>query len=79
MQVGAGMDIAEAIRTEFRIVSRICRDKDFYEGVRATIIDKDQKPVWSPARVEDVRESDVDAIFASLGPDELTFTEPSHR
>ena len=53
MQIGGAMTIAEAMRTEFRIVSRICRGKDFYEGVRATIVDKDGKPVWSPARVED--------------------------
>ena len=33
---------------EFRIVSRICRGHDFYEGVRATIIDKDDSPRWRP-------------------------------
>jgi enoyl-CoA hydratase len=73
MQIGGALDIDEAMRTEFRIVSRICRGKDFYEGVRATIIDKDQKPAWSPARIEDVSAADVDAIFAPLGADELSF------
>jgi len=71
MQVGAGLSFEEAMRTEFRIVSRICRGPNFYEGVRATIIDKDQKPAWKPARIEDVAAADVDAIFAPLGPDEL--------
>ncbi|MEI2734704.1 MAG: enoyl-CoA hydratase/isomerase family protein [Rhodoblastus sp.] len=71
MQVGAGVDFEEAMRTEFRIVSRICRGPNFYEGVRATIIDKDQKPAWKPARIEDVTAADVDAIFAPLGADEL--------
>ncbi len=73
MQVGAGLDFEEAMRTEFRIVSRICRGPDFYEGVRATIIDKDQKPAWKPARIEDVSTSAIDAIFAPLGADELAF------
>jgi enoyl-CoA hydratase len=73
MQIGGSLDIGEAMKAEFRIVSRICRGKDFYEGVRATIIDKDQKPVWSVARIEDVSDADVDAIFAPLGADELTF------
>ncbi|MFT4096514.1 MAG: enoyl-CoA hydratase/isomerase family protein [Rhodoblastus sp.] len=71
MQVGAGLSFEEAMRTEFRIVSHICRGTNFYEGVRATIIDKDQKPVWAPARIADVAKSDVDAIFAPLGADEL--------
>jgi enoyl-CoA hydratase len=79
MQVGGAMDIADAMRAEFRIVSRICRGKDFYEGVRATIIDKDQKPVWAPARIEDVTQAHVDAIFASLGADELRFPDEGSR
>lgn len=75
MQVGGAMTMAEAMRTEFRIVSRICRGKDFYEGVRATIVDKDGKPAWSPAQVADVTSSAVDAYFASLGADELPVGE----
>ena len=71
MQAGAGLSFEEAMRTEFRIVSRICRGPNFYEGVRATIIDKDQQPAWKPARVEDVTQAAVDAIFAPLGAEEL--------
>jgi len=71
MQVGATLSFDETIRTEFRIVSRICRGTNFYEGVRATIIDKDQKPAWKPARIDDVTVAEVDAIFAPLGGDEL--------
>ena len=29
------------MRTEFRIVSRVIEGHDFYEGVRAVIVDKD--------------------------------------
>ena len=73
MQIGGSLDMAEAMRVEFRIVSRICRGRDFYEGVRATIIDKDQSPAWSPAKIEDVSEADLAGIFAPLGADELAF------
>ena len=60
------------MRVEFRIVSRICRGHDFYEGVRATIIDKDNRPHWRPPSRS---ASAIDAYFAPLGDDELTFPE----
>ena len=37
---------------EFRIVSRICRGHDFYEGVRAAIVDKDNRAAMAPAAGE---------------------------
>lgn len=49
------------------------RGHDFYEGVRAIIIDKDQSPKWKPATLEDVSAGDVDVYFATLGEDELSF------
>src|SRR6266851_7545256 len=36
----------DCMRAEFRIVSRIIRGADFYEGVRAVIVDKDNSPRW---------------------------------
>ena len=53
MQIGATLDIGEALRTEFRIASRIARGHDFYEGVRAVIIDKDNRPCWNPAAIRE--------------------------
>ncbi len=35
------------------------------EGIRALAIDKDYKPQWSPARIEDVKPGMADAYFAS--------------
>jgi enoyl-CoA hydratase len=58
------------MRTEFRIVNRIPAGVDFYEGVRAVIIDKDNAPKWRPDRLEDVTPAAVDAYFAPL-PSEL--------
>ena len=72
MALGPLVDFDEALRIEYRIVSRVCRGHDFYEGVRAVIVDKDNRPVWSapPSRAE------VDAYFVPLGDDELTFPAP---
>ncbi len=69
MALGPTIDFDEALRMEFRIVSRICRGRDFYEGVRAVIVEKDNRPHWSapPSKTE------VESYFAPLGDAELTF------
>ncbi|MCC5978463.1 MAG: enoyl-CoA hydratase/isomerase family protein [Salinarimonas sp.] len=71
MRRGAEIDFREAMRMEFRIVSRILDGKDFYEGVRAVLVDKDQKPQWDPAKLADVSDEVVAAYFAPLGDAEL--------
>ena len=65
MRRGAGFDFAEAMRTEFRIVSRVARGHDFYEGVRAVVIDKDHAPRWQPATLEAVDPAAIAAYFAA--------------
>jgi enoyl-CoA hydratase len=69
MALGATIDFDEALRMDYRIVSRICRGHDFYEGVRAVIVDKDNRPRWAPPPSQ----AEVDAYFASLGDRELKF------
>ena len=66
MRCGAAMDFAECMRTEFRIVSRVMREHDFYEGVRAAIIDKDQAPRWQPSALEAVTAGVVESYFEPL-------------
>jgi enoyl-CoA hydratase len=69
MALGATIEFDEALRMDYRIVSRICRGHDFYEGVRAVIVDKDNRPSWAPAPSR----AEIDAYFASLGDVELKF------
>ena len=73
VRIGAGLSFEEAMAVEFRIVSRICRGHDFYEGVRAVIVDKDNRPQWRPTRAVDVKTEDIDAYFAPLGAEDLVF------
>lgn len=75
MHRGGKLSFTECMRLEYRIVSRIARGDDFYEGVRAVIIDKDQAPLWSPPRLEDVTAAAVATHFAPL-PDDLSFGSP---
>jgi enoyl-CoA hydratase len=69
MAMGATIDFDEALRMDYRIVSRICRAHDFYEGVRAVIVDKDNRPNWAP----EPSRAEIDAYFTSLGDGELKF------
>jgi enoyl-CoA hydratase len=59
------------MRAEYRIVSRIIRGHEFYEGVRAVIVDKDNQPCWQPAKLDDVKDADVERHFAALAGSEL--------
>jgi enoyl-CoA hydratase len=68
---GASLDFEEAMKVEFRIVSRIGDGHDFYEGVRAVIIDKDNQPRWQPASLETLDPAVVERHFAGLGDHEL--------
>jgi len=68
---GARWDFAACMRAEFRIVSRIIHGADFYEGVRAVIVDKDNRPRWRPSSLADVSEPQVECHFAPLGEQEL--------
>jgi len=64
--LGVGLSIEMAMRMEYRIVSRIIKGVDFLEGTRAVVIDKDMKPRWQPASLEEVSKSDIDAYFSPL-------------
>ena len=46
---GKSLDFEACLRTEFRIVSRVVTGHDFYEGIRAVIVDKDHSPALAAA------------------------------
>ena len=61
---------SEIMELEYRVSSRLARKPDFSEGVRAFVIDKDDRPKWMPPRFEDVNDDEIDLIFAPLPEDE---------
>ena len=63
-------DFAEEMRVEYGLAAHVSMRHDFIEGVRALLVDKDNKPVWDPATPEGVTESMLDRIFAALPEDE---------
>ncbi|MGF1502571.1 MAG: enoyl-CoA hydratase/isomerase family protein [Paracoccaceae bacterium] len=62
----------DAMRLEYRLARYCMEHTDFYEGVRALIIDKDGAPAWSPSTLDKVDPAEIDRAFASLGAEELS-------
>eukprot|EP00816_Leptocylindrus_hargravesii_P003020 CAMPEP_0196819880 /NCGR_PEP_ID=MMETSP1362-20130617/72683_1 /TAXON_ID=163516 /ORGANISM="Leptocylindrus danicus, Strain CCMP1856" /LENGTH=431 /DNA_ID=CAMNT_0042198529 /DNA_START=123 /DNA_END=1418 /DNA_ORIENTATION=+ len=72
-------DVASVLKMEYRMVQRFMREhSDFYEGVRAVLVDKDHKPKWSPGKLEEVTDDVVESFFESLGDNELVFPEDTN-
>jgi len=55
--------LEDCLEREFAATAAVLRSRDFYEGVRAAVIDKDRNPQWRPARLEDVTEAEIAAYF----------------
>ena len=69
----ASADLAEVLRLEYRLSQHFVHDSDFFEGIRAAIIDKDRRPRWRPDRLEAVDEARVAGYFAPLAEPDLDF------
>jgi len=68
---GGGLALfRDAMRLEYRLARFCMTHPDFYEGVRAAIIDKDGAPNWRPASLTEADEASAAAAFAPLPPDE---------
>ncbi len=61
------MVFAEVITMEYRISQRMVRNNDFFEGVRALLIDKDNMPAWKPASLAEISNADIEEYFEPLG------------
>ena len=59
------LTLREAMQIEFKLCYAIHHDinSDFYEGIRASVVDKDKKPNFKHKRLQDVSEHEVDNYF----------------
>ena len=74
LTLGRDYDLETALALEYRLTQHVMAAHDFYEGVRAMLIDKDQAPRWRPATLAEASESMVDAYFTPIGDRELRFS-----
>ncbi|PLZ03590.1 3-hydroxyisobutyryl-CoA hydrolase [Burkholderia sp. WAC0059] len=61
----ADASMAECLRTDLDLTRASFTHGDVAEGIRARIIDKDNRPQWRIARIEDLRAEHVERMFAS--------------
>jgi enoyl-CoA hydratase len=68
-EIGEGAQMAgfaDEMVSEMRIGARMVMSRDFAEGVRAVIVEKDNAPRWDPSTPEGVTDEMLDAVFAPL-------------
>ena len=68
------MSLKDELIMEYRMVQRCVEIGDFFEGVRAMLVDKDRKPNWKPKKIQDVDETRVNLFFEDLGDLDLILT-----
>jgi enoyl-CoA hydratase/carnithine racemase len=61
---GAKLSLAECFRMELNLVHGALEHGDFLEGVRAVIVEKDNRPRWRPERLAEVDPAAVRKFFA---------------
>lgn len=63
---GKSMTLPECLKMEYRMACRVLEGNELAEGVRAVLIDKDNKPNWKPAKLDEVKDADIQAYFQPL-------------
>ncbi|CAK9795925.1 3-hydroxyisobutyryl-CoA hydrolase, mitochondrial [Anthophora plagiata] len=67
IQKGSTLNLPDCLKMEFRLAcAALNKTSDFCEGVRALLIDKDQKPKWNPTCLEEVTDTYVNQQFMKL-------------
>jgi enoyl-CoA hydratase len=60
------MDTGRTLEIDLRLAAVMARRADFAEGVRAVLVDKDQKPAWSPAMFAELDDSAIRAAIDAV-------------
>ena len=62
------LSLKEVFALELGVTVQVMRHPDFREGVRARVIDKDNRPRWSPPTLADVSEAHIEEHLAPPWP-----------
>ena len=79
MKRGPELGLDDALRLEYAIARRFMEGSEFFEGIRAAIVDKDQQPAWSPASLEEITDEMIEHCFSPLTDGGLELFNPFGR
>jgi enoyl-CoA hydratase len=66
-------DVESALTLEYRMTQHCAVGQDFFEGIRALLVDKDRAPRWQHGSLAEVSDAEVESYFAPIGERELRF------
>ena len=66
INLGRNLSMRECLKMELRVVMRFFADSELEEGIRAVLIDKDNKPNWKPKTIAEVSDDHVRKFFEPL-------------
>jgi len=66
LRAARGQPLETVLATDYRLTQRFLDGHDFREGVRAFILDRDERPRWQPADLKAVSQATLDGLFAPL-------------
>ncbi|HBI22117.1 MAG TPA: hypothetical protein DDY37_05985 [Legionella sp.] len=65
LKKATSMGLAECLEMDYCLTGHFLRDSDFYEGVRALLVDKDNNPHWDPSTLQQVTDEKMTEYFRS--------------
>ena len=68
LQRARHLSLREVFQMEFDVAVGCCAHHDFAEGIRALLIEKDRRPRWQPARLQEVDEALIADHFIARQP-----------
>jgi len=69
LQSAVDLDFDQCIEVEYDLCRHFLNNHDFFEGIRALIIDKDHHPVWQPNSLADISSREVKKYFQPIKDD----------
>lgn len=63
LEKGKTKSLGDCLKMEYTMTQHFLKGHDFYEGVRAMVIDKDQTPKWDPNTLDKVTDAMVEDYF----------------
>jgi enoyl-CoA hydratase/carnithine racemase len=61
-----GKSVEETLKQDFRLSQNLLDGHDFMEGIRAFVIERDEKPAWRPGEIAEVSEAELDRLFGPI-------------